>query len=176
MPLLFSTDLETPFHLETAAAATAAATHESTPEMLSSPPTSGSLDDFRSKMEMVNKIYNRFQDIGGCRGIHGCITADGLARMLHHLDLRGRNFLDIGMGTGRPGVGAIACGANDVIGYDFQENTAYPDVFGAALDELAIQMPDIEKIRDKAAYILKDVETVVASSLFQAIFYLWILH
>ena len=150
--------------------AAAAATHESTPEMPSSPPTSGILPDIRSKIEMVNKIYNQFQDIGGCRGIHGCITADGLARMLHPLNLNGRNFLDIGMGTGRPALGAIACGANQAFGYDFHENSAYLKVFGAALDELASQLPEIENIKNKVAYILKDVETVVASSLFRAIF------
>ncbi len=124
----------------------------------------------------MNRIYNTFQDIGGCRGTHGSITADGLARLFYHLVIEGRIVVDVGMGTGRPVLSALVCRASKAFGYDFHENVAYTNVFAAALDKAADQWPEIENLKDRTAYFSIDIEMVGASSLFQAIFSLRILH
>jgi ribosomal protein L11 methylase PrmA len=64
--------------------------------------------------ESVVRMFNRVSDgaHGNTRGFHGSLTAYSLQKVFNAVDVYGRNFVDIGFGTGVVLAAALTSGAS----------------------------------------------------------------
>ena len=74
-------------------------------------------------LEHTKSVFRMFKKVsdgahGNTRGIHGSLTPCSLHKVLSSVDVYGRNFLDLGSGTGVVLATALTCGTSKVHGKD----------------------------------------------------------
>jgi hypothetical protein len=99
------------------------------------------MDDEADAVKKVGEIYRQYKKCsggadGGVVGLNGSIRATCLVRMLHALQISGRDVLDFGAGDGRVLLAAVATGATKATGFELPDNSAHRIVFEAVRKSL----------------------------------------
>ena len=90
----------------------------------------------------IKSVYRWFTNVSGgahgnTRGFHGSLTALSLKEVLNEVDVYGRNFVDIGFGTGVVLAAALVSGASKAHGFELPENQANKYIFEAATRKIS---------------------------------------
>jgi predicted RNA methylase len=87
------------------------------------------------KTKSVVRIFKSVSDgaHANTRGFHGSLTAYSLQKIFNEVDPYGRNFLDLGFGTGVVLAAALTSGAAKAHGFELPENQANQYIFQAAM-------------------------------------------
>ena len=104
-------------------------------------------------LEHTKSVFRMFKKVsdgahGNTRGIHGSLTPCSLHKVLSSADVYGRNFLDLGSGTGVVLATALTCGASKVHGIELPENQANQHIYHAAMrkiSKIVINLPNFTR-------------------------------
>ncbi len=101
------------------------------------------LEYTKSIVRMLNRVSDGAH--GNTRGFHGSLTAYSLQKVFNAVDVYGRNFVDIGFGTGVVLAAALTSGASKAHGFELPENHANQLIFHAAMKRFSNQfsIPDL---------------------------------
>ncbi len=96
--------------------------------------------------------------------MNGSIRAACLVRMLHALNIKGREVVDFGAGDGRVLFAAIAGGASKAIGFELPENKAHKFVFDAVRKKLTsadkVALPSNGSTWSDAEWFPRDIDNM----------------
>ena len=113
---------------------------------------------------IVNKTIKKVSDgaDGGVLGVNGSITAAGLIRVFHELEIDGREVVDLGAGVGRVVLSAMVRGASRATGFEHPENKAHEFVFSAAVKKIKDKFESASHGVDwgKATWYPRDIDEV----------------
>jgi ribosomal protein L11 methylase PrmA len=115
------------------------------------------------KTKSVVRIFKSVSDgaHANTRGFHGSLTAYSLQKIFHEVDPYGRNFLDIGFGTGVVLAAALTSGAAKAHGFELPENQANQYIFQAAMRRISSNLCHIPDISRRVMLDFKDIVEVL---------------
>ena len=114
------------------------------------------------KTKSVVRIFKSVSDgaHANTRGFHGSLTAYSLQKIFNEVDPYGKNFLDIGFGTGVVLAAALTSGAAKAHGYELPENQANQDIFQAAMRRISSKLCHISDISRRVMLDFNDIVKV----------------
>ena len=118
-----------------------------------------------NSLEYTKHVIRTFKRVsdgahGNTRGFHGSLTAFSLQKVLDAVDVYGRNFMDIGFGTGVVLAAALTSGASKAHGFELPENQANQHIFHAAMRRISNELVTIPNFSRRALVEFKDIVQV----------------
>ena len=118
------------------------------------------------RFEKTLSVYRIFKSSsdgihGNTRGFHGSLTAYSLQKIFNEVDPYGKNFLDIGFGTGVVLAAALTSGAAKAQGFELPENQANQYIFQAAMRRISSNLCHIPDISRRVMLDFKDIVEVL---------------
>ena len=115
----------------------------------------------------IKSVYRWFTNVSGgahgnTRGFHGSLTALSLKEVLNEVDVYGRNFVDIGFGTGVVLAAALVSGASKAHGFELPENQANKYIFEAAMRKISGKICHIPDFFRRARLEFNDIAQVLS--------------
>jgi predicted RNA methylase len=120
-------------------------------------------------LEYTKSVVRMFKSVsdgahGNTRGFHGSLTAHSLQKVLNAVDVYGKNFMDLGFGTGVVLAAALTSGASKAHGFELPENQANQHIFHAAMRRISNELCHIPEFSRRALLEFKDIVKVLQCS------------